>query len=392
MNKAIPVLRIIGLAVTLLLVWGAQAGADDQVGIIFIPSETDADCLRNHQQFYVKIRARAATLDEDKWYWRRYFASVRSQISILDASDGEWKQVSCLGDPNVFQKEHGEDHQRIMIFNQPLLGPAPYVGGGIRLNLALVKAKLEDDNLTQPFFQVLASVTKIAGVSVPANADEYSETIMSGVESVLQFRDNVLEVSYSTVLERPQAGHYVIYKANNRAIDNEFINKVTTMVRDCTWADPTEATTKLISRVPAGFQREDLSMMLVEVTHTTHREDWFSLKELSKPYRDFVAQRALLAASRHKMPASPSGSPGPAFNQVANESQTTPLINQVKADPSYDALVRAVLASPNLIANDRLTILGEIDAQTQKMVSPPPTTGTSPGTEPTNEEAREVRR
>ena len=93
---------------------------------------------------------------------KKFFGTVYSYISlpIIDNGKAEFQSVTT---PRELQKIDAQHLDRIIISNQRLLGPIPYRGGDLSLEIGLCSIKEAD--LAGPFLDLLGSISKIAGVS-----------------------------------------------------------------------------------------------------------------------------------------------------------------------------------------------------------------------------------
>jgi hypothetical protein len=94
----------------------------------------------------------------------------------------------------------------------PLLGPVPYVGGRLSLEIGLIAVKSVD--LAAPYVALLERLSTIAGVSVIGVANKFIEPIREGVALLTGSADAAsLEVGLSQSVGPPMTGWFVLLRA-----------------------------------------------------------------------------------------------------------------------------------------------------------------------------------
>ena len=297
-----------------------------EVGVIFFASSEAPERIKGIEpSHYLTVYANAMSLDWSKRYWRRYFASVRSYMTLVDPETRERKMVTYVGQPNVFQQKHTSDSERILLFNERLLGPTPYLGGGLEMDVGLVKARLADEELSQPFFKLLSAVSSLTGVSLPSRSNEYSVALKQGIENALGVRDNILQVSYSTFLESPRPGIYILYKRHGDGVAPTQADF--DQVLD-SWLDPTDKNPPRVVQASPEGPLGEASLLVLTVKLSKRRDDWQSLPGIRGPLVALEQKRA----SWGKKPG-----------EVAKAA--------------HENFKKAVAASPHLIPSQRAEIL-----------------------------------
>jgi hypothetical protein len=160
--------------------------------------------------------------------------------------------------------------------NKTILGPVPYRGGGIGLDLGLFS--VQEADLAAPFIDVLESVASIAGVAVVSTALPLIEPLKKGIDAITGMSmsaTSTLEVGVSTTFDPPKPGWYIVMRARKQDVT---VSQLSVTPSDYRLVDA--ATKRLVQAYP---------YMVFTVEQSKDRSDWFKLPDLTKPYQELRA-------------------------------------------------------------------------------------------------------
>jgi transposase len=118
---------------------------------------------------------------------------------------------------DVWVQEIAGEVDRTIVSNQPILGPTPYRGDALQLNLALVSVVSSD--LAGPYLEVLSGLASAAGVSFVSVAQPFLKPLASGIDLLTGVKGaSTREIQVVTNLAPLQTGVFVVMRATNKDI------------------------------------------------------------------------------------------------------------------------------------------------------------------------------
>ena len=253
-----------------------------------------------------------------------FFGTVHSFISlpILGGTRAEFQVATT---PGQLQKIDAAHIDRIIIMKQRLLGPIPYRGGDLEVEIGLFSIKEAD--LAGPFLSVLESMSKTAGVSFISTALPFAAPLRDGINLLSgASSDSILEIGLSTNYSPAETGYFAIMRA------------------DVTKVDPTKLKIdnyyKLVDK-STGNPVSDYPYLVFRVVVSEKRDDWFMIPELA------AAHKALRDEIRNG-----------ALNKI-NEA--------------FAVFRRTALSCPDLLIADAQRLVAKIEADVKAAVGPTPT-------------------
>jgi hypothetical protein len=204
-------------------------------------------------------------------------------------------------------KSHAD---RVITGRKCLLGPIPYRGGDIEIELGLFSIRSGD--LAGPFLKVLESMALVPGVSSVNTAIPFVRPILEGVNELFGATNTILEVGRNETLNKPKTGYFVVMRAQTGTID---IPKLK-LEKDGRLYDPN-------SNEPVGYP-----YMVYHIQALDRRDEWFKIPEL------FNAHKKIMAAVRD--------------------------CDVPKADEAFTSFKIIVSTSPDLISDDASTLITEV--------------------------------
>jgi hypothetical protein len=130
------------------------------------------------------------------------------------ASIRRWWSWSCGWHEDVPKKRL--DH--FVLGQTRLLGPVPYTGGDLELELALLSVKAE--TLLEPFLAILEELSDAAGVGIASAALPYIGPLKKGVDLLATGGpQTALEIGLSQTFDSPRTGVYFVAQLDRHARD-----------------------------------------------------------------------------------------------------------------------------------------------------------------------------
>ncbi len=218
---------------------------------------------------YVHIFLKSMRLVNVRKGLSKFYPAVHSHITIQHKS-GSLAEFNTVTTPKHLGELDEKNLDRVIDFNKRLLGPIPYRGGDLKMDVGLFSIKSAD--LAKPFLDLLSQISEMAGVSYISAVIPYIEPLKLGINFLTSGSDeSVLEIGLSKVFNPLETGYYVVMRAPKNEIDagNLMLS---------------EHDFKLITR--DGFAVQDYPYLVLEITMTEKRDDWYMIPEIAKAYQE----------------------------------------------------------------------------------------------------------
>ena len=218
---------------------------------------------------YLQIRLKSMHVVDVRRGLSRFYGTVHSHASVPHRS-GDNAEFNVLTTPSVLKDAEAGHLDRVILIDQPLLGPVPYRGGELELEVGLFSIKSQD--LAGPYLDLLSDLSGLAGVSFVSAAKPFAEPLIRGINLLTGgAEDTVLEVGLAIKTRAPCTGYQIVVRAPRGSIDPSALQ-----VSDGDFV--------LTSRDGVDVTR--YPYMILEITAEEQRADWFSIPELQKPYKE----------------------------------------------------------------------------------------------------------
>lgn len=277
------------------------------------------------QDGYLNIWLQSFRITNVRKGLKNFYGTVHSFIflPILDSDKPAEFQVATT--PGQLKNLDAQNLDHILVLNHRLLGPIPYRGGDVEIEIGLFSIKEAD--LAGPFLSVLESMSKMAGVSFISTALPFAGplkdgiNLLSGAES-----DSILEIGLSRVYSPAETGYFAIMRADKGMVDTAKlrIDDHYHLVDDAS-GDP-------ISEYPYLVFRAEVSKQ---------RDDWFLIPDLASAHRS-----------------------------LRKEVKDGVL---EKINEAFAVFRRTAMACPDLLLVDAKRIVAEVEADVRAAVGPRPT-------------------
>ncbi len=216
---------------------------------------------------YVSVFLRSARIVNVRSGLRRVYGVVHSTVRVPHRSGGD-AEFAVVVVPAMLKELDADRLDRVVQLNHRLMGPVPYVGGDVRLEVGLLSVAATD--LAAPYLQLLKALSQKAGVSYIALALPLAGLIVEGVNLLAgSSGPSLVEIGFTVHQERPRTGWYAAIRARKDMLD---INTLR--------VDPHDY--RLLH--DNGSPLADYPYLVVEMTQARARDDWFKVPELAQAY------------------------------------------------------------------------------------------------------------
>lgn len=238
-----------------------------------VPDEPKINSDISADEAYITINLRSLRILNVRKLTTKFYGVVHSSISLNHLS-GDEAAFQTVTVPNALRRIDPENLDRIIQINNSLLGPIPYRGGTVKMELGLFSVKESD--LAAPFIDILETMASQAGVSIVSTALPFLGPLKKGIDAIIgTANDSILEIGLSTNFDPPKNGWYLVMRARKQDID---ISKLRVTTPDF----------RLVN-VDTNHLVQDFPYMIFTINQSKQRPDWFKLPDLVKPYQELQA-------------------------------------------------------------------------------------------------------
>ncbi|WP_421939248.1 DNA/RNA non-specific endonuclease [Pedobacter sp.] len=270
------------------------------------------------EQSYLHVFLRSMRIKNTQELFSKYYPTTHSHIEIGDISRKQAK-FNTVTTPGNLQAIDAARVDLIINISQRLLGPVPYRGGGLKLEVGLFSIKEQD--LLKPFVSLLTNLSSLGGVSFLSAALPYVKPLEEGISLLTNAGDTRLEIGLNTEFKDVTTGFYVVMRQDADEIN---IKEVRVSPNDYRLLDKHGNTIK------------DAPYMVLEIMASANREDYYNIPEVSLAYN---TMRELLALGKTE-----------------------------EARQALEALKREMYNSPDLIFSDSKEIFKKISQQVNEQL------------------------
>jgi hypothetical protein len=245
-------------------VYGQLDASQCPSSISVAPISTDAS--------YVEVRLQRLRVLKVRVGTKKFYGAVHSDVGLFHDS-GRFVNFKSLITPDELNgKDVDAAHlDRMIISNQGLIGPTPYRGGSLKLNLALLSVKSVD--LAGPFLDVLSSLASAAGVAYISVAQPFLKPLAAGIDLLTGTSGAAIrEIQVVTELRPLMSGVYVVLRAPNN---------------DLRFADIRVSPDYTLT-YPDGRPILEYPYMVASIEGSSTRPDWKGIPEIKKAYDQVV--------------------------------------------------------------------------------------------------------
>jgi hypothetical protein len=214
---------------------------------------------------YVSIFLRSMRIVNVRKGLNRFFGTVHCFTALPHLRNGR-AEFHTLTTPAKLAEIDATRVDEIIVGTHRLLGPVPYRGGDVELDLGLFS--IESASLAGPFLRVLESLADAAGCAYVNTALPFVRPLIGGIRALSEVDGaSTLEVGLSTVLKPLVTGTYVVMRVPQGTVKPEDL------------------------RLDGAFQLEsrtgslpEAPYLVFQVSAERTRDDWFQVPELTQAY------------------------------------------------------------------------------------------------------------
>jgi hypothetical protein len=214
---------------------------------------------------YVSVFLRSMHILNVRTGLKRFAGAVHSFIELPQRGPGT-AGFQTFTVPDQLKELDPKHIDRVVVSSQRLLGPVPYRGGDISLEMGLFSVETSD--LVDAYLGILTDLANAAGVGYVNAALPFVKPIENGIQRLLGADGPaMLEIGVSKDLDTPRVGAYLVMRGPERDLaqielvhDDEF---------RITRADRAEL---------------NYPYLTYEIVTTPIRSDWFKLDELRRAH------------------------------------------------------------------------------------------------------------
>lgn len=167
---------------------------------------------------YLSVTLRSLRIPYARRGFRRFHGAVSSRCSLPHRS-GAPAQFVVVTTPPDLKGVESKEGGRMLTLNQRLMGPVPYRGGGLELELALLSIKAED--LAGRYLEVLEMMSSVAGAAFVTPALALARPLLRGIDLLLGVSEAaLLEVGVSTSFSVPRAEVFALIGAPRSEVES----------------------------------------------------------------------------------------------------------------------------------------------------------------------------
>lgn len=224
------------------------------------------------QKDYISVNLKGMRIVNVRKGLSKFYGTVHSNISVPNRDTGK-AEFKVLTTPGKLQELDASNIDKVISTNIPLLGPVPYEGGRVEMELGLFSIKAVD--LTAPVLSLLSNISKLSGVSFVNTATHYLEPLKQGIEILTGSSDKtVLEIGLSTTWDKLVTGNYVIMRVPADKINEDelFLDKEFRLTDE------------------NGNSVRDYPYLVFEIIATNHRYDYFNIPDIGAAYKSLQTE------------------------------------------------------------------------------------------------------
>jgi hypothetical protein len=220
------------------------------------------------KQVYVEITLRSLRVVNVRKGLSKFYGAVHSFISLPHLT-GQEACFQVVTTPGNLKDVDAERIDRVIQIDLPLLGPIPYRGGRIEMEIGLFSVKSAD--LAAPYLALLEKMSRVAGVSYINAALPFAEPLTEGISLLTGSEStSILEVGLSRTWNPLKTGWFLVMRAPKNQINVEQLH-----------IDQNDYKVLDANHNPV----RDFPYMVFSVSASEKRRDWFMIPEVIEPYQ-----------------------------------------------------------------------------------------------------------
>lgn len=161
---------------------------------------------------YLSVMLRRLRIANSRVGFSRFYGAVQFYGCLPRRSEkpAEFASMTSAGKLSDIPKR---DRGNFTVLNQRLLGPVPYIGGDLEIEIGLFTIKNQD--LLMPYLELLGELSKAAGVAYLSVAAPYVSVIKQGTSALIRpVGSSSLEIGIAYTFDVVEAGTYFVARIN----------------------------------------------------------------------------------------------------------------------------------------------------------------------------------
>jgi len=237
-----------------------------------VPNEQPSAIIKPNE-FYINIWLRSLRIVDVRKGLNSFYPVVHSFVSLPYLGKKEPVEFNMVTTPTKLQSLDAKRVDRVVTLNKRMLGPIPYRGGDLELEVGLFSIKAAD--LAGPYLNLMEDISTKAGVSFINQALQFAEPLKTGINLLTGGSDDtILEVGLSSTYSGNilQSGYYTVIRAEKNKLYPQDLR-----------VDPNDY--KLLYN---GKKVEDYPYIVFEITTSEQKADWWAIPRISETYNSLV--------------------------------------------------------------------------------------------------------
>jgi len=289
----------------------------DRINSKHVPGGASEEPIRPNEK-YVSVFLRSMRIVHTRKLWKKFYPVVHSYISLPHRS-GHIAEFQVVASPSKLLELDGTRIDRVIAVNQRLLGPTPYRGGDLKMELGLFSVNSSD--FAKPFLSILETMATTAGVSFVGAAKPFVDPLKKGIELLSGAKDLNLDIGVATDFDKPETGYFYVMGAPKGSLESEDLK--------------VSSDYKLIER--SGRAVSQYPYLLFSIDSSSKRDEWFVIPEISSAHKELY--RLVGAAGK-----------------------------RAEIEDALQAFRRTVLTSPDLLTADAERLVAEVTKDVEAAV------------------------
>jgi hypothetical protein len=254
-----------------------KAMADQWIIGRLSPEQTPSQLISQEivaHEAYVSVTLRSMRTVFKRVGRHRVYGTVQSicRLAYQTEGDATFYRVTT---PEFLRNVDPEHRDRIILLNLPLIGPLPYIGGGLELEIGLCSVQAVE--LTQSYLTLLEELTNAAGVTFTTIARPFIEPLRRGIDLLTDSTATTnLEIGVAATINPVQNGWYVAIAAPKGSID---LSQLKIDEQDSGLLDS------------QGNPIRDYPYFVFSIDSSNRRDDWSTLPEIVEAYANLDLAR-----------------------------------------------------------------------------------------------------
>jgi hypothetical protein len=215
---------------------------------------------------YVSVMIRQLHVVHVRIGFNRFYGTVQSYARLPHMS-GRPVEFTAMTTPAQLRDVQKKNLDRFVLSGQRLLGPVPFMGGDLELEIGLFSVKSQD--MLKPYLDLLDELSKAAGVSVFSVAAPYIAPLKRGVELLTAAEGGAtLEIGVTATFDTLREGTY-------------FAARLDSASRDMSKFEVDDNCRLLDER---GNPIKDAPYIVFSIDQHSTRDDWFMIPSIASAY------------------------------------------------------------------------------------------------------------